>query len=390
MADHTKEISEMMSRIETGMSLAKCRKCGCMAKALDAAESLAVDTGESEILHAVHDYRQRMDQIAYECLGCKKCYGAEASNFAHEAGGDRESACSESAKIERGQGWPVVAGDYVVGNRGASVAVCTLRDADLPAMVVSRAGDAVAIAGRCETENIGIEKIVLNIVSNPSIRWLVLCGTEPEGHLPGNALLKLRESGVDANMRVLETAARRPVLKNLSLVEVARFREQVEIIDRIGCADPDEIATLVDECANRAAPRLPEWNHQARRVPHVEARPPESLKLDRTGFFIIIPDHTRGVIACEHYSNDGTITTVIEGASARLIASTAIEKGLVSQLDHAAYLGRELARAEMSMRLGVEYVQDRAVGELPAEQKKGKVEANEHKGAGSCACSDCH
>ena len=390
MTDRTTQVSEMLSWLQTGMGLEKCRKCGCMARALDAAESLAADTGTSEILQAVQGHKRRMEQVAYECLECKRCWGAEASNFAHEAGGDTGSACCENARTERGQGWPVVAGDYVLGNSGASVAVCTLGDTDMPAMITDRASNAVAIAGRCETENIGIEKIVLNIVSNPSIRWLILCGPDSEGHLPGDALLKLKGSGVDANMRILNTAARRPALKNLSLVEVARFREQVEVIDRIGCVDPDEIATLGHELADRFAPQLPEWNHQARHVPHVEARPPERLKLDTAGFFIIIPDHTRGVIACEHYSNDGTLTTVIEGIAADLIASTAIEKGLVGQLDHAAYLGRELARAEMSMKLGVEYVQDRALGELSTEQKKGKVETDERKSADSRGCSSCH
>jgi tetrahydromethanopterin S-methyltransferase subunit A len=40
--------------------------------------------------------------------------------------------------------------------------------------------------------------------------------------------------------------------------------------------------------------------------------------------------------------------------------STIIENGWVSQLSHAAYLGKELARAELALRLGGEYVQDGA------------------------------
>lgn len=390
MADHQELIVDMMSRIETGMSLEKCRKCGCMARALDAAESSAANIGASETLQAVRGYKLQMEQIAYECLGCKKCWGAEASNLAHEAGSDIESVLCENVRNQRGQGWPVVAGEYVVGDSGASVAVCTLGDTDLPATVIGRASNVLAIAGRCETENIGVEKIVLNIISSPSIRWLILCGPDSEGHLPGDALVKLKESGVNTSMRILDTTARRPILKNLSLVKVARFRQQIEVIDRTGCADPDEIIKLARELADRFAPQLPEWNHQAMQVPIVKAKPPERLKLDKAGFFVIIPDPTRGVIACEHYSNDGTLTSVIEGASADLIASTAVERGLVGQLDHAAYLGRELARAEMSMNLGVDYIQDRALGELPMEQKKGMMYTDEHKSTDSCGCGDCH
>jgi tetrahydromethanopterin S-methyltransferase subunit A len=53
---------------------------------------------------------------------------------------------------------------------------------------------------------------------------------------------------------------------------------------------------------------------------------------------------------------------VIEGATPSALYATAIERGLVTRLDHAAYLGRELARAEQSLRTGEPYVQDRAAG----------------------------
>jgi tetrahydromethanopterin S-methyltransferase subunit A len=41
--------------------------------------------------------------------------------------------------------------------------------------------------------------------------------------------------------------------------------------------------------------------------------------------------------------------------------------GLVSQLDHAAYLVRELARAEMSLDSDIKYVQDKAQGEIQSQ-----------------------
>jgi tetrahydromethanopterin S-methyltransferase subunit A len=40
-----------------------------------------------------------------------------------------------------------------------------------------------------------------------------------------------------------------------------------------------------------------------------------------------------------------------------------IEKKLVSQLEHAAHLGRELAKAESSIISDSKYIQDRAQGE---------------------------
>lgn len=49
---------------------------------------------------------------------------------------------------------------------------------------------------------------------------------------------------------------------------------------------------------------------------------------------------------------------VIKGRTAREILDTAIDLNLVSRLDHAAYLGRELEKAEIALRLGKSYTQD--------------------------------
>lgn len=49
---------------------------------------------------------------------------------------------------------------------------------------------------------------------------------------------------------------------------------------------------------------------------------------------------------------------VIKGASAEDIANTIIKRGLLSRLDHAAYLGRELAKAETALNLSIPYKQD--------------------------------
>ncbi len=51
---------------------------------------------------------------------------------------------------------------------------------------------------------------------------------------------------------------------------------------------------------------------------------------------------------------------VIEGKDARSVYATIIANGWVTQLSHAAYLGKELARAEISLYRGVPYVQDGA------------------------------
>jgi tetrahydromethanopterin S-methyltransferase subunit A len=45
-----------------------------------------------------------------------------------------------------------------------------------------------AIKGTMKTENMGVEKIIVNVVSNPKIRFLIVCGKDEFGHYPGDCL----------------------------------------------------------------------------------------------------------------------------------------------------------------------------------------------------------
>ena len=62
----------------------------------------------------------------------------------------------------------------------------------------------------------------------------------------------------------------------------------------------------------------------------------------------------------EHYENDGTLAHVLDGRQADELCATIVAHELVSRLDHAAYLGKELALAARALRTGEAYVQDRA------------------------------
>ena len=47
---------------------------------------------------------------------------------------------------------------------------------------------------------------------------------------------------------------------------------------------------------------------------------------------------------------------LIRGKDAPSIYSTIIENGWITELSHAAYLGKELAKAELSLQYGFKYV----------------------------------
>jgi hypothetical protein len=148
----------------------------------------------------------------------------------------------------------------------------------------------VAIAGRCDTENIGVEKVVLNLLANPRIRWLVICGAEAKGHRAGDAFLRLKERGVDADMRVLESASWRPILKNLTLLDVAQFRQQIDQVNLIGVTDIEGILAAVRDCSHSPVQAFPAVSDGHKdtlaAVEHISAKAPKQLRLDRAGFFI--------------------------------------------------------------------------------------------------------
>ncbi|HYY27019.1 MAG TPA: hypothetical protein VE860_03695, partial [Chthoniobacterales bacterium] len=71
-----------LNEIAHGMELKKCRKCGCMKDALDQA-TRAFDSSEDPEIRAllprISQYQTRMEPLAYDCIGCKKCWGADAT-----------------------------------------------------------------------------------------------------------------------------------------------------------------------------------------------------------------------------------------------------------------------------------------------------------------------
>ncbi|MFW9802500.1 MAG: tetrahydromethanopterin S-methyltransferase subunit A [Candidatus Thorarchaeota archaeon] len=132
--------------------------------------------------------------------------------------------------------WPHVPGDFEVGDPDHSVAICTLgKKFHVPG--------SFAILGTCKTENIGIERVIINVISNPSIRFLILAGPEVPGHLTGSSMKALYENGVDADTRkIVDAPGAIPYIENVPLEGVERFRQQIEFVDMMNNSHADEIA----------------------------------------------------------------------------------------------------------------------------------------------------
>ena len=84
-----------------------------------------------------------------------------------------------------------------------------------------------------------------------------------------------------------------------------------------------------------------------------------SFSADRGGHFLIKIGDNKEEIIVQHYLTDGRKSKYeFKGKDAVTLYKRIIRERLVSQLDHAAYLGRELTRAEECLRNNTEYIEE--------------------------------
>jgi tetrahydromethanopterin S-methyltransferase subunit A len=112
----------------------------------------------------------------------------------------------------------------------------------------------VAIYGPLKTENIGVEKIIANTISNPFIRFLVLCGDDIRGHRSGSSLLALHKNGIDANHRIINAPGAIPYIENLNEDAIKRFRNQLEVVNLIGVTEKETIDSVIAEYIKKSPP----------------------------------------------------------------------------------------------------------------------------------------
>jgi tetrahydromethanopterin S-methyltransferase subunit A len=141
-------------------------------------------------------------------------------------------------KVKPHPQYPPEEGRYLRGNDFSPVAVVIILNTDadkIPPEIehLVRVGveTGAAISGTVQTANIGIEKIICNIVSNTNIRYLVLGGPESAGHRTGEAIKALFSDGVDEKKRIIGTEALSPTLYNVPIEFIERLRKQVTLID---------------------------------------------------------------------------------------------------------------------------------------------------------------
>lgn len=383
MDDFNEMIKEIHQELDNVRQVKKCTACECFLDVIEGVKGdlEKIDTQESK--SAQEDMKRWLSEgnkERHSCYGCEECLPISPYNrFSAHLKGDGTTKAPNAETIETNscgcggtckpsipqpetiKKWPIVEGEYIVGNTEASMAICTLADTDLP-NELKEAGllEDAAIIGTLSTENLGVERVIRNLAANPNIRYLILCGKESRGHRAGQAILSFKDNGVDQDNQILGAIGPRPVLKNITFDEMEAFRKHITVINEIGTRDISRIAEVVKAYMSKPKGANPILPPKVQMPKVVEAVPRSNREWthDPEGFFLILLDRDVKIIICEHYIEEGVISEVIKGVSAEDIANTVIKRSLLSRLDHAAYLGRELAKAETALNFGIPYTQD--------------------------------
>lgn len=130
--------------------------------------------------------------------------------------------------------WPIYFKDkLILGNPDSEIGIATLWT-PVNKIIDSLDPSLFAIAGQLYSKE-GVNFILRNILANPKIRLLILCGEERVGS--GEALIKLIESGVNEKNEVLNTDFCQ-IHKEIPKDSIKQFRNNVKLENLIGTYEP--------------------------------------------------------------------------------------------------------------------------------------------------------
>ena len=86
--------------------------------------------------------------------------------------------------------------------------------------------------------------------------------------------------------------------------------------------------------------------------------PIRDFEMDPGGYFLIRINPEAGLIEAGLCRKDNIILRKITGRTAEEVGYTIVKQKLTSHLQHLVYLGKELEKAEICLKLGLDYVQD--------------------------------
>ena len=172
---------------------------------------------------------------------------------------------------------------------------------------------------------------------------------------------------MDIGGQIIESLGYCQSLRTSHRRKIAAFRKQIEIVDLTGEVEPDTVLKAVQTARQRNPGRFESSvaasSKANKKVDHVKCghRESQDYQADPAGFFVIQVNSQKREIVVEHYSNEHELLRVLHGKNSLEICSTIIRNGWVTIPGHAAYLGRELGKAELASRRGWLYEQNKGL-----------------------------
>jgi dihydropteroate synthase len=87
---------------------------------------------------------------------------------------------------------------------------------------------------------------------------------------------------------------------------------------------------------------------------------------DKKGYFTIKPFFSRKKVFVRYYDTKDNLKYTFSGVNTSQIIQSIVERKLISRLDHAAYLWKEIEKAIIALKNNLNYIQDK---ELQLEDK---------------------
>jgi dihydropteroate synthase-like protein len=196
---------------------------------------------------------------------------------------------------------------------------------------------------------------------NPNVPLLLGVGNVTElmdaDSVGVNALLALLSSEVGAS--ILLTTEKSDKTQG-SVREVATASKMMFLAKRRASVPQDlyiDLLLLKDK-RKREEPYGKEVEAEAQII--LAAEEPKPVVFDTKGLFKIAVDRGNETIVALHFSalQPDKPSVIVKGKNAESMYAKIVKMGLIARLDHAAYLGSELAKAEIALRTGKEYIQD--------------------------------
>ena len=82
---------------------------------------------------------------------------------------------------------------------------------------------------------------------------------------------------------------------------------------------------------------------------------------DPKGYFTIKPFFSQKKVFVRYYDSKNTLKYTFDGINTLQIIQSIIKRKLISRLDHAAYLGKEIEKAIIALKNNLNYVQDKEI-----------------------------